>query len=754
MQILGRGNPSTRARTLVLALILACGVAVAAVSSGAPAAKPDFTGLDVVILIDQSASMWGVRANDKWGHRIGQTKNIIYRLAEDVEGTSFVHRVSVVNFGDKASAAFPAPLVLRYNPADPGNTLREAKALVERYVTAQNLQNTNTPEALELCSKELERMASSEPVDGRRRVVLLLTDGRPDLPGSGSSLDDLRNQISRQADALKSRDVGIWVVGLNDVDNYWNQGDGDFWEKITGAGRARLAETASTNISSLVQEIVNEWLEVRGTPIGKEYECPPYLRRIVFNINFGLPRSDVSVSDQDGREIPLSSGGSASAPGTFARFIVDDPPPGIYRIKQDPSRSYSNFVETLSPEVKRLSPGAGTSLEAEARIVFQASDSKGQPLEILPDWPINASIVIGQPSAAPVEIPATFKGEGKFEAKWKPPALGVYSARLKGLVTLKSGATFDVFGSSAHSYNEQLEVNDSHPYWLQMNAPDPAQGLRVMPGQASARVEFALLDSKKEKVANPASVVKDPATWLKLQVIDKSGVPLAAPVPLQPTPTGTFEASVPVSLNWKAGEGWWTPGRLNLRVIAEPERLPVNNFLDSIALTEETETKRVGDDRMTVGAVDIRYPWWLLGLALLLILLLVLAVVLILLRRLIPGVLMWWIDSSRRRLVELKLYDGDTDPAGDSAKKYPAGGWHEFKYDRQVSVSVDGQEIVATLFRVRRVLSPDEIRAEVEYSWQNDPQKKKHRSIITKGRAERLRGLPAGGYLLRLDVKQ
>jgi len=154
---------------------------------------------------------------------------------------------------------------------------------------------------------------------------------------------------------------------------------------------------------------------------------------------------------------------------------------------------------------------------------------------------------------------------------------------------------------------------------------------------------------------------------------------------------------------------------------------------------------------MTVGPIDVSYSRWVLGVALLVPIVIAAALVLFLIFIVMPGVMMWWID--RRRLVELKLYDGDLDPAGDSAQKYRAGRWNKFKYDRQISVSVNGENVVASTFRVKRVLSPDDVRAEVEYCWQNDPQKKLHRSIVTKGRAERLKGL-SGGYVLRLDAQQ
>ena len=247
----------------------------------APAGKAtgtDISGLDVIILIDQSGSMYGAGSrgsgNDKHNHRIGQAKNIVYRLAEHVEGTSLVHRVSVIDFGSKASVVFPSQLRLSFDPGDPGRALREAKTLAERYLEPKNLRDTNTPEALALGIQELDKMDASEALADRRRVMLILTDGRPDLPGV-KSLDVLRSEVTTEADSLKKKDVGLWVVGLNDADNYWNEGDGEFWEKVAGPGRARLAETSGTSISALVQEIVNEWLGVKGLAIGKEYECPP-----------------------------------------------------------------------------------------------------------------------------------------------------------------------------------------------------------------------------------------------------------------------------------------------------------------------------------------------------------------------------------------------------------------------------------------------------------------------------------------------
>lgn len=734
----------------LLALALLGGWALLA-RPGGGAAAADMSGLDVVIVIDQSGSMFGSRGtgNDPRHHRIGQAKNAVYRLAEHVEGTALVHRVAVVDFGSEAAYAFPARLRLAFDPADPGKALREAKTVAERYVSPKSMGDTNTPLALALALEALDKIEASEPLADRRRVLLILTDGRPDLPGvPGKTLNVLRGEVGTQADALKRKGVGLWVVGLNDADNYWNEGDGEFWEKVAGPGRARLAETSSTNISALVQEIVNEWLGVKGLAIGKEYECPPYLRRVVFNINFGRPRASVSVTDPAGKDLPLSSGGAGSTPGTFARFVADDPAPGLYRINQDPALSYTNSVEPFSPNIKRLAPGAKASREAEARVLFQATDSRGEPLEMLPDWPIKASVVVTTPSGAAQELPAAYEGDGKFAVKWQPADLGVHRVRLKGVVALRSGTPFDVFGSDAHAYDDRLEVDNSRPYWLRLTNPSPAGGLRLMPWNGSTTVEFALLDGKREQVPNPESVVRDPATWLSLQVVDKSGVALAPPVALAPTSSGTFAAAVPIKLDWKGGEGWLAPGALNLRVTAQPGRMAPDTFLDSIELPAEVEEKRVGGDPLTVGPIDVRYSWLVFVPALLALVI----IPLLLAWRLLPNGLIWWADARRRRTVELKIYDGNIDPNGDYAKRLPATSRQSFNYDRKLTLQVNGQDYLAKKLRVKRDLAPDAVSATLEYSWQADADARTYTTMLTKGKAQRLKGLPSGDILASLDI--
>jgi len=139
----------------------------------------------------------------------------------------------------------------------------------------------------------------------REKFLLLITDGRPSLPPH--STGDLRKQTKIHSTTLTQNGANIWVVGLNDADNYWNEYDGPkFWEPIAGydtqnTPRARLAEPAFPHIATVARYIVDEWLKVSGEEnFGEEAFCPPYLRRIVFDAHFNKPGASLRIMNPNG----------------------------------------------------------------------------------------------------------------------------------------------------------------------------------------------------------------------------------------------------------------------------------------------------------------------------------------------------------------------------------------------------------------------------------------------------------------------
>ena len=627
--------------------------------------------------------------------------------------------------------------------------MTSSKSWIERYVTAKDLINTNTPESLQLALSQLNEL---ENIEGdRRKVILLLTDGRPDLGPGKESLDSLRGRIESIAEELKKNKIELWLVAVNDASNYWNEGDGEFWQRAAGANRARLAETASTNIAKIVQDIVNDWLEIDDLEVEDEFNCPPYLRRIIFDVNFSTPRSPISINDPDGVAVPLSSGGTASSPATFSRFVVNNPKPGIYKINKDISRAYTTFVEMESPHIQRLKPSEKTSIAAESQVLFQVTDYSGNLLEIKPEFPLKTSVEITSDDGNTTEIPAEYVSPGKFNAAWKPPALGKFKLKLKGIYTFDDGKTIDVFGFNALSDNEVLEVDDSQPYFIRFVQPDSAN-ISMFVWEDSINVSLELVDAKKERVANLESVVKDPKSWLEIQAIDKSGVPISKAVPLSLDSNDNFTATLPASLDWTDGEGWLNSKRLDFLLVAQPDRLAEKTYLDSLILPS-SENLRINNDSLTAGNFSLSYSWLFLITIIIIIILVIIVIAFLILSRLMPNLLVRRIDSDKRQTVNLKIYDGNEDPDGDFALKIPLTSRAYVNADRKISIQIDGKQIVTQKLRIKRDINSETVNVSIDYSWNLEP-KKIYSARVTEKRPRRLEGLSGADYFVSLEVKK
>jgi len=744
---------------ICIALLLPwIGSALSQTTGSAPTSRSQ--GLDVVILVDQSGSMWGHREyhpipNDRDEHRITGVQAILVRLAEHVEATTFVHRVSVIDFGDNAEVAL-SNFELRFDPVAPGEQIRRAEATASTRLMSKPWVNTNTPEAMQMAAQEFAGMAGSTAQTSRRKVMLILTDGRANKPPA--SLDIMKNRVREQARVLKQQGVEIYVIGLNNADDYWLQGDGTFWEEVAetsanGQKRARLAERASKHFATILQGIVDEWLGVKSEFVpGESYDCPPYLRRIVFSITFGTPGSPVNILDPDSNRILTSFGGGISNPSTFVRVVVDDPKPGKYTIDKDPSRMYTAFVEEHSAHIQRLTPVSDIGLNVPSLLVFQASNADGKPLLELPDWPITAIIDLTEPSGTRRELPSSYVGDGKFEASLTPTEGGLYHARLKGVITF-NGQPYDIFEANARSYDEEIRVSNIQPYALRFENVNPVSGVRVWPFSKYATLSFELVDPRGDIVLDVASVVSNPETWLSMEVIDEAGIALEGPLPLTYNTNGTFEVSVPIDLTWIEGEGVWFPDKLSVRLLPQPDRFTGDNVLQSLVLPEEAQDNRIGSDPLTAGPLAVAYSTPVrLALGIMALILLG-AIAFYIFRKWGARLFILWADSSRGRRVEVRVYEANADPTGIVAKRFPISYRSEFKFDRELKVEQEEKEVVASTLRVKRAVSIGDVSAEVKYSWNDDP-KKIYTLQLRSGKAKRLKGLERGNYVMSLETKR
>ncbi len=713
---------------------------------GQPTGAVAPTGLDLVILIDQSGSMWGHPKwhpvpNDRFQHRIGVAREIVERLLADVWATPTVHRFSVVDFGDRAEVAW-SDQELRYDPGDPEALGRRIKVLLGERVCARPWINTNTPQAMELARQELARMSREEPRTGRRRIVLLITDGRPDVPGVPLSV--LRSRASTEARLLSAMGGELWVIGIDDGDRYWLDEDGEFWEGLAGPGHARLAKTAAAALPPIVGDVVDGWLGTSGRPAAglDHYDAPPYLGRLTFRVNFLRPRGEVHILDPTGFELARVAGDPDL--GTYAHYSREDPPPGRYRIQQEGGTRI--YIEETPPRIERLAPGSEADAGAPVRAEFAVKTSGGQPLGLLAAWPLSVRLHVVPPHGTAYDLPAANPRPDLFTATWSPGVAGSYRLELHGFVRLPDGSQRDVFAGGAEAYPRLVQVSRREPYSLRLSAPQSAAhdlALRLAPWTHSATLGLALDDPHGHPVSRLAAVVHEPATWLALQRVDPSGVPIGPPAQVVPDAAGALTATLPITQSLWAAAGLGQPGRIYLKVVARPGRLGAGTYLRGLALPPAHEDRRVASDPLSVGPIDLLPPLWLVALRWLAGTALLALALALLCARGLPALLIRHEDGARAGGVRLKIYDAVADPSALSALVLPVGNGRHFKLDRQVSFPLDGQRVVAERFRVTRLASARKARARLDYSWQG--RRDRHRAELTAGSYRLLEGLPESG---------
>ena len=709
--------------------------------------------LDVVFLIDQSGSMWGSKqhpkANDKYKHRISIVENVIVRLAEHAKGTPLIHRVSVVEFGGDNSVSVAVPisvLELKYNPAKPNDIVSKTK----RYVTnilhsrTRNMGNTNTPLAMKTTLAEFHKLKAKSGGEIRERMLLFITDGRPYT--YKKQLERLRSDIENHAEELKGSSISLWVIGLNDASDYWNTGDGAFWEEVAGLKQTRFAETSFPNIASIVQDVVDQWLGMKSIPLlSDEYHSRPYLKRIVFNVHFSKPGAKPEFLNPNGQSIPVAE--NPAKEGTYVRYVVDNPMVGTYQLKRSSNGGYKIFVEENVPSLTFIGPHGAINQNVEDRIVFKVMQD-AQGLQEIPQWPVTAKMIVTAPSGHQQDLAATFEGDGKYVAPWTPTAVGIHQFAFKAEVNVKTNKgpkQYDLVTENVTGNVEVLAYTvPNNAIWLHLASPDPQEGLTVLPWITKTATVKMSLHEGDHQVMKLADVVSEPETWLKIEVMDESGIALSEPIALKPE-EAYFIGQIPIEVN-----SWLYPDKIHLRVVAEPRRLSEDRTLHGIWLPEEVEDKRLyGGNTMTVADIDLHLSIWVLLLLGVILIPLLIGLLWIIVNRLLPCLSVRGEDAGRT--VNLLIYDGLDDPSGYSAKKFPITGQCHSKLDRQIHVQTDeGKSLVAEYFRLSREPNSNAPMVTIRYRWQGEEKHREHLLMLSARTPKNLEGLPAGNYMIAL----
>lgn len=426
-----RGLLSIVAATTLL-LVLLWNVQLQSVQAQSNSANGKCRPIDIVILLDQSESMYGSAANnlsgnDIEGQRFIASGTIVDYLANHAiwlcseEGIQ--HRIAVVGFGDLAASSQNGPdnpyiedtkiyleptSIPAGNPAgkDQSQVLEEWKQQRENIIASidagqgDNLGATDHRSAFMVAKDILAEWQEDSLGDQpRRQAVIMLTDGEPCVANRGCPpqtysltmelMNELQEMTSSTGDdfpffgAENPESVYISALLLSrrpDGDVSW-----DKWEEITQIHGGDIYTT--TNSALLTKEINDALDPITGSgrePLdcGEPKWVQPYLDNVIVFYAFPTQAEPAGAAvitiDADNEQYGIQGGTPITGNLTIddyltfrgnERYVFNSPIPGLYRVFVP---NLSDCTDELSLKVESA-PVSGEVIEPKPDSIFPAA---------------------------------------------------------------------------------------------------------------------------------------------------------------------------------------------------------------------------------------------------------------------------------------------------------------------------------------------------------------------------------------------
>lgn len=698
--------------SLALAFVLLC---VFSVDGGAASPGPGNDGLDVVILIDQSQSMSGPNKNgdppsDPSQHRLALAKQLLVLFAINASDTGAVHHVSVMDFGTDPHVLLH-DMTLERDATNPLQCVRDV-SLRAGAIMARNLVFTDTPTALAAAAKELDTLRG--PNAGRRqRAIVMLTDGRPDRQKLGAAvsesvamLDGMRGLLSRDTKPLLMKaGIPLWVIGLDASGAFWNkplgslEPDGPFWTRFAGGpDHALRAENSFPEVIRAGQHVLDMLLGSKGVPLDREaYKALPYLRRLLFTVQYPQPRGPVAILDPFKTPIAPLAGAAANENDVFSAFMLEDPEPGDYFVGAPDPKAIDVVVHASGPAVRLESlPQVFRDMPTVLTVALDGARA-GTRIAIDPAKGVIDGTFHISGSSGSTDVPFRAQADGRLLADWTPKDPGPHTIDVVARVSTAQGQSEDLFRGEKPAALT-VDVTRFPPVVLVLDDPaDPAQA-RILPPQRDLPLRFHLAEGANGPVANPESMVRDPGHWLSVVPIDANGQEIAPPVAAQ-FADGVFSVRLPIAFDYPRGEGWLTVRRLAFRAVTATPLLE-GRTLAGLVRSQSVITARVNGDPLTLDGLCVRYPLWLTYLAAGLLLASGLL--------LVGGLAVWqyprqriqFADRTRGAALNLRFYDQARGP--NSGKTIPVTGVFARRWRDLLQIQQGNRRFRVTRIEYRR----------------------------------------------------
>jgi Mg-chelatase subunit ChlD len=561
-------------RALPLTLLAAI---LAAPASAQPQTETPGAGLDLVVLVDRSASMSGAGRrvpSDPHGVRDLLLDLVPEVVARSAESNRVRHRLAVVSFGSAPRLDLPLSEV-RAGEVD---RLRRALAAVP----SGSLGNTDLLAAFAAAARLLRNPQPAGPA--RRRAVLLLTDGVPWVPGFDALI--LGRQLRAQvAGDLLPRETALEVVVLPPRGRGF---DRRLWRDLAGGRLVELSGDrgeAFAALDRIVAELVGvPAAESRPAAAGgaslETLVVPPYLDLVVFDIYREGPAAaeEVAVFAPDALR-PLSAG----LPGVeevrlgkrLSSVTVRRPVPGQWTFRKPyPDTRVKIVAQQFFPRGVLLDPTSEPRLRQydQVGVAYRLIDGAGAAVQELEGYPLALALSLVRPDGSRGALdmrrseslgPGVFRTQGQAECD----LAGRYWTEVQVTTCDLAGRQVEVFRDHWSGFSvEAARRIDCRvtPPGAREGRPAPA-ALAWLPWTRALATRLDCLDTRRRPVEMSAVVVGPPAGLFQPD-LSREGRPISAALDLVYLGGGAYRG-------WLRGAG--SPGSYRLRLAVDRSRLAV-----------------------------------------------------------------------------------------------------------------------------------------------------------------------------------
>ncbi len=272
--------------------------------------------VDVIVLVDQSQSMFGQSGSDPDNSRIESVKGVMERLANNRldQCVDVIHRLGMVTFGNTASEILP---LVQINMTEKDNFdlwTSNYRTAMDKAGADRSQMATDFGVAFRK-AKELFDKAPNIDAGGnyakRQRAVILITDGNPDYPVGPSGGYETPSQhmcgLTSYLSGSYWSDISIFMLALNAgkpyLDDTTRSCDGkpirENWKVITQSHHGRLFDDFRYQDGKFIGQFLNLITGILiGVGDGKFVSCgdtffvDPYASSLDISFSKQLTRND------------------------------------------------------------------------------------------------------------------------------------------------------------------------------------------------------------------------------------------------------------------------------------------------------------------------------------------------------------------------------------------------------------------------------------------------------------------------------